>query len=98
MVPAMGCLCRHNQPARSRFVAVVAALSCTAAALAFANAAGLPAIVLPCGFAQGLPVGVQLVAREGADDLLLALARQFERAHPWQRFPLRGPVDRLQAV
>jgi aspartyl-tRNA(Asn)/glutamyl-tRNA(Gln) amidotransferase subunit A len=54
---------------------------------AFANAAGLPAIVLPCGFAQGLPVGVQLVAREGADDLLLALARQFERAHPWQRFP-----------
>jgi aspartyl-tRNA(Asn)/glutamyl-tRNA(Gln) amidotransferase subunit A len=54
---------------------------------AFANAAGLPAIVLPCGFAQGMPVGVQLVAREGADDLLLALARQFERAHSWQRFP-----------
>ena len=54
---------------------------------AFANAAGLPAIVLPCGFAQGLPVGIQLVGREGADDVVLALASQFERAHPWQRFP-----------
>ncbi|SDE72193.1 aspartyl-tRNA(Asn)/glutamyl-tRNA(Gln) amidotransferase subunit A [Variovorax sp. CF079] len=53
----------------------------------FANAVGLPAIALPCGFAQGLPVGLQLVAREGDDDALLALARAFERAHPWQRFP-----------
>jgi len=80
---------------------------------AFANAAGLPAIALPCGFAGlddpqalraaprggrpawdgpapgGLPVGLQLVAREGDDNALLALARQFERAHPWQRrFPM----------
>jgi aspartyl-tRNA(Asn)/glutamyl-tRNA(Gln) amidotransferase subunit A len=53
----------------------------------FANAVGLPAIALPCGFTQGLPVGLQLVAREGGDDALLALAREFERAHPWQRFP-----------
>ncbi|MBT2303855.1 amidase [Variovorax paradoxus] len=53
----------------------------------FANAIGLPAIALPCGFAEGLPVGLQLVAREGGDDALLALAREFERAHPWQRFP-----------
>ncbi|PLC01449.1 amidase [Variovorax sp. RO1] len=54
----------------------------------FANAVGLPAIALPCGFAGQLPVGVQLVAREGADDALLALARSFEQAHPWQRFPV----------
>jgi len=53
----------------------------------FVNAVGLPAIALPCGFADGLPVGLQLVAREGGDDALLALAREFERAHPWQRFP-----------
>lgn len=53
----------------------------------FANAVGLPAIAVPCGFAGGLPVGMQLVAREGADDGLLALARSFERAHPWLRFP-----------
>jgi aspartyl-tRNA(Asn)/glutamyl-tRNA(Gln) amidotransferase subunit A len=54
---------------------------------AFANATGLPGIAIPCGFAQGLPVGVQLVASEGGDDRLIALAREFERAHPWQRFP-----------
>jgi aspartyl-tRNA(Asn)/glutamyl-tRNA(Gln) amidotransferase subunit A len=53
----------------------------------FVNAAGLPAIAVPCGFAGGMPVGMQLVAREGADDGLLALARSFELAHPWQRFP-----------
>lgn len=53
----------------------------------FANAVGLPAIALPCGFADGLPVGMQLVAREGADAALLALARSIEQADPWQRFP-----------
>ncbi|MDM0105697.1 amidase [Variovorax sp. J22R24] len=53
----------------------------------FANAVGLPAIAVPCGFAGGMPVGMQLVAREGADDALLALARSIEQAHPWQRFP-----------
>ncbi|MDM0066230.1 amidase [Variovorax sp. J31P207] len=53
----------------------------------FANAVGLPAIALPCGFAAGMPVGMQLVAREGGDDALLALARSIEQAHPWQRFP-----------
>jgi aspartyl-tRNA(Asn)/glutamyl-tRNA(Gln) amidotransferase subunit A len=54
---------------------------------AFANAAGLPAVALPCGFAGGLPVGLQLVARVGEDRALIALARQFEQAHPYWRFP-----------
>jgi aspartyl-tRNA(Asn)/glutamyl-tRNA(Gln) amidotransferase subunit A len=53
----------------------------------FVNAVGLPAIALPCGFADGMPVGLQLVAREGADNALLALARSIEQAYPWQRFP-----------
>lgn len=51
---------------------------------AFVNAAGLPAIALPCGWSQGgLPNGMQCVARWGADGLLGALARQWEFAHPW---------------
>ncbi|HEU5296844.1 MAG TPA: amidase [Burkholderiaceae bacterium] len=54
---------------------------------AFANAEGLPAVALPCGFEQGLPVGLQLVAPEGADSALLSLARQYEEEHAWQRFP-----------
>ena len=53
----------------------------------FANAVGLPAIAVPCGFAGAMPVGIQLVAREGADDALLALARSIEHADPWLRFP-----------
>ncbi|MGO4394251.1 amidase [Variovorax sp. M-6] len=53
----------------------------------FANAVGLPAIALPCGFVDGMPVGMQLVAREGADAELLALAGSIEQAYPWQRFP-----------
>ncbi|MBO9535353.1 amidase [Herbaspirillum sp.] len=55
---------------------------------AFANAAGLPAIALPCGFAQGLPVGLQLLAQEGRDEALLALAGRYQQAHSWASFPI----------
>jgi len=45
-----------------------------------ANAAGLPAVALPCGWHAGLPLGLQLVGRPGADRSLLALAAEFESA------------------
>jgi aspartyl-tRNA(Asn)/glutamyl-tRNA(Gln) amidotransferase subunit A len=45
-----------------------------------ANALGLPAISLPCApSSRGLPIGFQLVAREGADAFLLSVARDYER-------------------
>ncbi len=48
------------------------------------NTTGQPAISLPLGqSADGLPIGVQLIGRVGADDLLLALASQLEHAMPW---------------
>lgn len=43
------------------------------------NGTGQPAISLPLGrSASGLPIGVQLVARFGREDVLLAVARQLE--------------------
>ena len=45
------------------------------------NITGAPAIVLPCGWSSdGLPIGLQLSARRGADLLLLAAAARIEEA------------------
>ncbi len=54
------------------------------------NATGQPAISLPLHWSeQGLPIGVQLVAPLGREDVLLRVAAQLEQAVPWaDRTPL----------
>jgi aspartyl-tRNA(Asn)/glutamyl-tRNA(Gln) amidotransferase subunit A len=42
------------------------------------NLAGLPAISIPCGFDQNLPVGLQLIAPPFAESKLLSAAHQFQ--------------------
>jgi amidase len=48
------------------------------------NASGQPAISLPLHWNDdGLPIGVQLVAAYGREDLLIRVASQLESAAPW---------------
>ena len=57
------------------------------------NASGQPAASLPLHMtADGLPVGIHLAARFGADEDLIALCAEIEAAHPWigRRPPLHA--------
>ncbi len=43
------------------------------------SVAGLPAISIPCGMSDGLPVGMQLTGPQMGDDLVLTAAHAFEQ-------------------
>ncbi len=49
------------------------------------NLAGLPGMSVPCGFAGGLPVGLQLVGNYFAESRLLNVAHQYQVATDWHR-------------
>jgi aspartyl-tRNA(Asn)/glutamyl-tRNA(Gln) amidotransferase subunit A len=49
------------------------------------NLAGLPALVLPCGFAGNLPVALQVVGAPFAENLLLAIGREFQTHTDWHK-------------
>jgi aspartyl-tRNA(Asn)/glutamyl-tRNA(Gln) amidotransferase subunit A len=48
-----------------------------------ANLAGLPAMSIPCGFASGLPVGVQLIGPHFGEAKLLNAAHMFQKETDW---------------
>jgi aspartyl-tRNA(Asn)/glutamyl-tRNA(Gln) amidotransferase subunit A len=50
-----------------------------------ANLAGLPAMSIPCGFVQDLPVGLQLIGRHFAEERLLSAAHAYQRETDWHR-------------
>ncbi|NUP35419.1 MAG: amidase, partial [Streptomycetaceae bacterium] len=56
---------------------------------------GAPAISLPLHrTADGLPVGVQIAAAIGREDLLFRVAAQLEEARPWREFVPRVHASR----
>jgi amidase len=64
-----------------------AAMLCFMPFTAQFNMSGQPAIALPMHrTANGLPVGVQLVAAFGREDMLIRVASQLEQAAPWSDF------------
>ena len=47
------------------------------------NIAGLPGLSVPCGFSDGLPVGMQLIGPHFSEDTLLRTAHAYEAATEW---------------
>jgi aspartyl-tRNA(Asn)/glutamyl-tRNA(Gln) amidotransferase subunit A len=57
---------------------------------ASANLAGIPGISVPCGFAGGLPAGLQILGRPLDEAMLLRIADAYERRTDWHR---QWPAD-----
>jgi len=54
------------------------------------NLTGLPALSLPCGFVDGMPIGLQLVGRPFEETTLLRAAYAYEKATEWHT--LKPPI------
>ncbi|MEY4376323.1 MAG: hypothetical protein RJB26_873 [Pseudomonadota bacterium] len=50
-----------------------------------ANLAGLPAMSIPCGLLEGLPLGLQLIGPHFAESRLLSAAHAYQQATDWHR-------------
>ena len=55
-----------------------------------ANLAGLPGLSLPCGFVDGLPMGLQLIGPHFSEAKLLNAAHRFQTATDWHTRMPRG--------
>jgi aspartyl-tRNA(Asn)/glutamyl-tRNA(Gln) amidotransferase subunit A len=53
------------------------------------NPAGVPALCLPCGFSNGMPVGMQLIGKHLGEDLLLQIGHAYQSVTDWH---LKQPV------
>jgi aspartyl-tRNA(Asn)/glutamyl-tRNA(Gln) amidotransferase subunit A len=49
-----------------------------------ADLAGIPAVSVPCGFSQGLPVGLQVMGPSWREDVVLRVAAAYESLNDWR--------------
>ena len=49
------------------------------------NMAGLPGLSLPCGFVNGLPIGLQLIGKAFDEETLFRVAYTYEQATEWHK-------------
>ncbi len=49
------------------------------------NIAGLPAISIPAGFADGLPIGMQIIGKPFSEETILKIAYAYEQAMEWHK-------------
>jgi len=49
------------------------------------NIAGVPAISIPAGFADGLPIGMQIIGKPFGEETLLKIAYAFQQATDWHK-------------
>jgi aspartyl-tRNA(Asn)/glutamyl-tRNA(Gln) amidotransferase subunit A len=57
------------------------------------NLAGLPGLVVPCGFAAGLPIGLQLIGRAFDEETLLRVGDAYQRVTDWHTRMPDLPVE-----
>ena len=50
-----------------------------------ANIAGIPAISIPAGFSNGLPIGMQIMGNYFSENTILNAAYAFEQATEWHK-------------
>ncbi|KTC93088.1 MULTISPECIES: Asp-tRNA(Asn)/Glu-tRNA(Gln) amidotransferase subunit GatA [Legionella] len=50
-----------------------------------ANLAGIPALSIPAGFSQGLPIGMQLIGKHFSEALLLNCAHHYQQCTDWHQ-------------
>lgn len=58
------------------------------------NLTGLPALSVPCGFADGLPVGLQLVGRPFDEATVLRVGHAYQEATRWHEMRPPDPMGR----
>jgi aspartyl-tRNA(Asn)/glutamyl-tRNA(Gln) amidotransferase subunit A len=57
-----------------------------------ANLAGLPALSIPAGFSQGLPIGIQLMGAHFSESTLFRVAHYYQQSTHWHYARPRGDL------